>query len=219
MTKERKNLDEVKIAEILSNLVDRPKHFNEIFNQLKNNRIIHSKTTLSKYLNYLVEEKRVVKIVSPVKGRRTAYEIASDEDRQLAEQAKQRKEAEQRRGSLYETESASPTQNPLNPSSIKENIKPKPAPLEFLTKKMSGIVCTILEELQLQLQMYEQIKDQPRRDEVWIESSFDRLEQTLRERLSTITHTQNADHYTHEELMNAAKTLHNEYLDKSKIRS
>jgi DNA-binding HxlR family transcriptional regulator len=216
MSKKWKNFDEGKIAEILSSLGDGPKHFNEIFFEMNAQKTIRSKTTLSQYLKYLIDENRINKIVSTEKGKRIAYELVSDEDRQLAVQAYFRKQVEQINNLM------SPTLKAVDPQSIEITRKyympgPKPTPSEFLSRELYGMVCTILQELEIQLGRYEQImKLDHSGTDVWIESSFDRLDLILRDKLAIIALCQNAGHYTHDELVNAANSLHREFLDKSR---
>jgi DNA-binding HxlR family transcriptional regulator len=215
-----KNFDESKIAEILSLLADGPKHFDELFTELKARRVAGSRTTLNQYLNHLMEENRVKKIVSPVKGKRIAYELISEEDLAHAQQAENaRIQAEQTREPELDS-TILPTTNPLDPNAIKvirENYRPepKPTPEDYISIKLYGLVCTMLRELKIQLENYKGITESgdAERKKAWIEFSFDRIIGLTREIFAKIALLQIADHYTHDELMDAVDTLYWEYLD------
>jgi hypothetical protein len=216
-----KNYDESKIAEILSYLADEPRHFNEIFKEMKKRGVAGSKTTLSQYLNHLIEKNRIRKIVSPVKGKRVAYEIISQEDLKLAEQAKTANtQAELNREFEFHLNSW-PSLDPLDPRAIHifrrmYESQQLPGAEDFISKRVYQMTLTLLREMKIQLERYQDIKnsEEIENDRIWIESSFNRLKGMLRNEFAKVSLFLLAEHYTKEELTDAINKLYQEYNQK-----
>jgi hypothetical protein len=188
---------------------------------MKERGVAGSKMTLNQYLKHLIREDRIRKIVSPVKGKRVAYEIISEEDLFLAEQAKAAliKAALNRQSGFILP--SYPSLDPLDPRAIhifrriyesEHTLDPE----KFISKEMNSMACIMLGEMKIQMERYREIKrsGEIEKDRVWIESSFNRLKSMMRAEFAKIALLLLTGHYKYEELVDAMDVLHQEYHNK-----
>jgi DNA-binding HxlR family transcriptional regulator len=213
-----KTFDKAKIATILGVIGNSVKHFDEIYEELKNMDEmlrIGSRSTLNQYLKHLMEKGYIEKTLSPVEGRYVAYKIASNEDVKMAIQASEAFTDLEDQFTLSIINGIRHPMDPLDPRAIKvigQSFSQDPrSPLEYLTEDMGRLTRYMLHELKIQLEIYEKITnaDDPDLLTIWVESSFNRIDRTIRHQHALIATLQLSKHYKHKELVEAINELQN----------